>query len=374
MVCYCVAYQVPLISSWCFEMASRYLGEDLIFIISQPRSGSTLLQRVLAGHPDIQTSAETWLMLHPVYALKQSGIQTEYDAKFAAQGVEEFLTNYGDGMAVYDDAIREWARVIYRNSLEKNNKKFFLDKTPRYFFIVPELFRLFPKATFIVLMRNPMAVLASILSTYVKNKWPVIEFFRPDLLLAPRLILEGLELLGDKAIRIQYEAFVSSPEKACRSICEALGIEFYEEMLNYGNTPAPKGSLNDPVGIHRHTKPSTTSLEKWKELASDTQHRHFALSYLEDLGPDIVNRMGYAFDDIFDALQHTSGYGQKQREIFPWSIAMKPKEDWTLREHVTADRYFAIRNRGYFKGNLFVFRKTLRDILRLTFKQMRAVD
>ena len=75
-------------------MAEKYLGEDLIFIISQPRSGSTLLQRILAGHPEIQTSAETWLLLHPTYAFRTSGIDTDYDSRFAAQGVEEFLTNY----------------------------------------------------------------------------------------------------------------------------------------------------------------------------------------------------------------------------------------------------------------------------------------
>jgi len=74
-------------------MAEKYLGEDLIFIISQPRSGSTLLQRILGGHPEIQTSAETWLLLHPTYAFRDSGIETEYDSRFSAQGVEEFLTN-----------------------------------------------------------------------------------------------------------------------------------------------------------------------------------------------------------------------------------------------------------------------------------------
>ena len=61
----------------------RYLGHDLIFLISQPRSGSTLLQRMLAGHSWIQTSAETWLMLHPAYGLRHQGIQTDYRAGWA---------------------------------------------------------------------------------------------------------------------------------------------------------------------------------------------------------------------------------------------------------------------------------------------------
>ena len=44
-------------------MSDSYLGDNLIFIISQPRSGSTLLQRMLSGHADIKSAAETWLML-----------------------------------------------------------------------------------------------------------------------------------------------------------------------------------------------------------------------------------------------------------------------------------------------------------------------
>ena len=50
-------------------VTSPTLREDLIFVISQPRLGSTFLQRLLAGHPEVQTSAETWLMLHPASGL-----------------------------------------------------------------------------------------------------------------------------------------------------------------------------------------------------------------------------------------------------------------------------------------------------------------
>ena len=56
-------------------------GENLIFIISQPRAGSTLLQRILGGHPEIHTAAEPWIMLHPLYALKSKGCSAEYNAE-----------------------------------------------------------------------------------------------------------------------------------------------------------------------------------------------------------------------------------------------------------------------------------------------------
>ncbi len=352
-------------------MTKAYTGKNLIFIISQPRSGSTLLQRVLSGHPEIQTSAETWLMLHPVYGLRSSGIETEYGAKFAMEGVTEFISNYAADQEVYDKATRLWAKTIYEDALAKHGKNFFLDKTPRYFFIIPELYRLFPDAKFIFLIRNPMAVLASELSTYVKGHWPVLGVFQPDLLLAPRLILEGIELLGDNAITIHYERFVSHPELSISKLCEQLGIAYYDTMLEYSRTPAPKGKMNDPIGIHQHSRPSTSSVDKWKHMAEDAQSRHFALSYLENLGPEIIERLGYSYEQIrCDLEKMDSSQTLAAKTLFPWSIAIRQQKEWTARERFFADRYFAIQEKGVFKGTLAAARKNLRRIRRELKKQL----
>ena len=147
----------------------RYLGEDLIFVISQPRSGSTLLQRMLAGHPWIQTSAETWLMLHPVYGLRRRGISTDFRAPWAVTAVTEFLDQYAGGRETYLDGVRAFARTVYGTAIARGNRRRFLDKTPRYTMIVPELIELFPAARFILLLRNPLAVLSSELKTYIRG-------------------------------------------------------------------------------------------------------------------------------------------------------------------------------------------------------------
>ncbi len=344
-------------------MADSYRGKNLIFIISQPRSGSTLLQRVLAGHPDIQTSAETWLMLHPVYGLRGAGIETEYGAAFAAEGVREFIQNYAADSDIYDEAIRNWAQTIYGDALGKHGKTIFLDKTPRYFFIVPELYRLFPEAKFIFLIRNPMAVLASELTTYVKGDWPVLGIFQPDLLLAPRLILEGIELLGKDAITIHYEQFVSEPEKNIYALCERLGIAFHDSMLDYSRTPAPKGKMNDPVGIHQHTRPSTSSIEKWKRMADDPQSRHFALSYLDGLGQETIEQLGYSWEQIRRDLEKPAATPDNQEQLFPWSIAIRPRQEWTAREHWFAEKYFAVQEKGRIRGTLSAAKRNLKRLL-----------
>ena len=117
-------------------MSDKYYGHDLIFIISMPRSGSTLLQRVLAGHPDVGASSEPWIMLHQAYARRSSGIVADYGADWAALGVNEFVEHYTDGDDAYDDGVRAFAQSIYGNAMQRAAVTRFIDKTPRYVMIV----------------------------------------------------------------------------------------------------------------------------------------------------------------------------------------------------------------------------------------------
>lgn len=318
---------------------SAYLGHDLIFLISQPRSGSTLLQRVLAGHPDIQTSAETWMMLHPVYSQRKQGIETEFNSRWRREAMEEFLQNYTDGPGVYDDAIRAYAKVVYGNALSRGGKRLFLDKTPRYFFIIEELYRLFPEAKFVFLLRNPLAVLASELTTYVKGDWKILGWFAPDLIDAPAMIEQGIRTVGNRGFTLRYEDFVADPERHAKALCDYLEIDLQPTMVDYSATPAPKGSMNDPVGVHRHSRPTADSAETWKKLANDPQERHFALAMLDGIGRDTLTKLGYDPGALYAAMG--SAPDSDDPHIYPWSLAVKPREDWILPERLRHERYEA---------------------------------
>lgn len=346
------------------------LGENLIFIISQPRSGSTLLQRVLAGHPDIQTAAETWLMLHPIYGLRKDGIQAEFNSPWAQKGVDDFIRYYATDSAIAIKGIRAWANTIYCDVLAKNNKRFFLDKTPRYFFIIPELYRVFPNAKYIFLLRHPAAVLASELNTYVKGDWPVLSLFRPDLLDAPRLILEGIDLLGERGHTIHYEDFVAHPQAELSSLCSWIGIDYDQNMLNYANTPKPKGVMNDPVGIDRHNKPDPSSAFKWKALAEDPQSCYFATSYLNALGQDILDRMGYSFTEADSLFGSCSGTSRNCFELFPWELAIKDKQFWTIRDHYCAEKYFLSRKTTRRHARYRASKRLFKRLYRILYKQL----
>lgn len=71
--------------------------ESLIFIACQPRSGSTMLQRILGSHSKIHTISEPWLMLHPLYALRHEGLQTDYDAVVARTALASVFNELPNG-------------------------------------------------------------------------------------------------------------------------------------------------------------------------------------------------------------------------------------------------------------------------------------
>jgi len=338
-------------------MSDKYLGDNLIFIISQPRSGSTLLQRMLSGHPDIASSAETWLMLHPVYGDREEGIETEYGAHWARLARNEFLENYTEGMTVYEDACRAWARTFYDNALQTSGGKIFIDKTPRYAMIIPELFRLFPQAKFVFLLRNPMAILASELNSFVKDQFNILSEFRSDLLEAPQQILDGIAQ-HDAAIVVRYEELVSDSEAQVRALSDKLGIDYVPEMLDYSGTPEAKGFMTDRVGIQKQNKPVTDSINKWKSMLDDPQQLHFAQSYLAALGKDIVEALGYDYASL-DAELKSAG---APTGVYPWRLAINPIDGMSLRDRYTIRRFKRSREDGRIVGRVGAFFDLLRQV------------
>lgn len=308
-------------------------GQNLIYIISQPRSGSTLLQRILAAHPQIDTKAETWLMLHPLYAVRSDGIKTEYDHYLAKSALISYLSNMPDGQRVYQDAIRDFAVSLYNSSLTKSLADRFVDKTPRYYFIVDELHHLFPEAKFILLFRNPVAVLSSILTTHVQGYWPMLSKYKDDLILAPRNITQLKKQGYDNVLSLRYEQLVTRPQETLAHLCAFLEIPFIESMIEYGEYQPPSGSFGDNTHIRRVNRPTPERIDIWKELNRDQQTSQLAIGYLDELGSEIISLMGYdrqAIDKEFE--------GKKQRKnnrIATWNDLIHPDPEQVTRHKYT---------------------------------------
>ena len=308
---------IPKVNSSKHENSSEIdmLGQNLIFLISQPRAGSTLLQRILSGHSDIHTIAEPWIMLYPLYALKNNGLLAEFDSNLARQGLEDFVSQVPEGQELYFKALRKMGLTLYNRALEVSGKRFFLDKTPRYHLIIPELKKVFPDAKFIFLLRNPLAVLSSTLKTWFHNNLESLKKSPNylDLIKGPSNLIQGIQLFSGDAIVVRYEELVEYSEDTVSAICKKLGIPFQREILTYGDKPKPKGRFGDPVGIYQHSRPVNNNIDKWLTNISSPELVEFADQYLETLGSDIVSIMGYNFQELKQKLNLQRGFNNNKQ-------------------------------------------------------------
>lgn len=302
----------------------KNLGENLIFLISLPRSGSTLLQHIISSHSSVASTAEPWMLLPSIYALREGGLKTDYNANIGQIGLAEFLQQLPDGEERYYMAVRKMALELYNAFLLEHNKERFLDKTSRYYLILPELFRIFPKAKYIFLLRNPLAVLASFLDVMVRGNLTRLTAdpgIRHDLLDGYRLIQEGINYLGEGATIIKYENLVLDPETTIKTLCQQLDLVYEPNMLNYGDLGVLPGTLVDPKSIHRHHKPVADYIDIWRSKFKSAQELHLARAFLAHLGRPLVESIGYPYDELLTVV---STRPKVWTPVVQWQTLMTP--------------------------------------------------
>lgn len=286
-----------------FSDESLLQGKNLIFLISQPRAGSTLTQRMLGSHSEIHTVSEPWLMLHPLYALRSEGYEVEYNAQWARNAVEGFVDELPDGKQAYFNGLRRMYSYLYNCAATSSGKKFFLDKTPRYYLIISELYKTFPEAHFIILLRNPLAVLCSTINTWTQDDYFRLHLYKQDLLEAPARLIDGINLLNNNCMVLHYEWLLLNPESEVNKICSWLGLHFSPEMIDYGKAKdQPVWRYGDQNKVYQDTKPDSQNLDKWIMALDNPQVWRIVNDYLEFLGVEKFLQLGYSYEEMRNLL------------------------------------------------------------------------
>jgi len=269
-----------------------------------PRSGSTLLQRMLVTHPEIATGPEPTLLLPMLKLTDADAVAATFDQRFTAAAIEDFLAATGDGRATYDDMVRAAAEVAYCRAAGEG-ARFFLDKTPKYHVVVDDLVRIFPDSPAIVLWRNPLAIIASLMATWGGGggHWN-LQHFRLDL-------FEGLPALVDATARdperfhaVSYEELVTQPEVTTRGIFEYLGLDPGEAHVDdFGDVDVPGRIQDQNVGSEGFRSVRSDRVDQWRSVLANPIRRAWCRRYLRWLGPDRLAVMGYDLDVVLDELQ-----------------------------------------------------------------------
>ena len=271
-----------------------------IFLFSLPRSGSTLLQRLIAMHPEVTTESETWLLLPLFYLMKNESGVTEYNGKYARAGIGEAFKNIENGKEKYFNEVAKLASNIWAN-FAIDGEKYFLEKTPRYHLIVEEIIQTFPDAKFIFLWRNPLAITSSIISTWGNNRWNVYRYYI-DLYKGLGNLASAFKKHKANSIGLNYETLLEAPEQELNRIMEYLGLSAEGIDPDKLAEVTLTGKMGDKKGTKKYRKISKEPLENWKSHLGNPVRRVWSRKYLDWVGTERLTDMGYDKEDLQNQL------------------------------------------------------------------------
>ena len=288
------------------------MEDHLLFLIGSPRSGSTLLARMLGAHSRIMGAPE----LHLLTPLAHLGYfdrveEAPYDPVISQEGIRELVARLPNGESSYVSACRAYADALYRGLIgPDDDRSLLLEKTPAYALVLPFIAKLYPRARYVVLTRNPLAILSSQANSFFDGSYdeairisPILERYVPAI--ARFLRERPVEL-----VHVRYEELVQNPTVELEKIFQALDLDFEPGCVEYGEdaeaaaraTSSHRG-LGDP-SVTRHGRPVTDSIEKWAtEIAGDAGKRERVLEVIERLDRHDLEAWGYPPEQILRTLE-----------------------------------------------------------------------
>jgi len=277
--------------------------ENLIFLISQPRSGSTLTQKIIGTHSKVYTRSEPWIMLNPLSQFKQDGSYEKYGKSLENIGVNDFYSELPNGKKDYLTGLSDMYLSLYDKYLQKENKQYFLDKTPRYYLIIDELVEVFPNAKFIFLKRNPLAVLSSIINTWHGDDWYQLSRHRADLIDAVDAMIDASQKYSKTGYVFLYEDLLKKQTDTLNTVFNYIGIDFEEDVLNYNENNSEKWRFGDPKSVYEKSEIDPSNDLKWTKNLDNAQYWRVMHDYLQYLGKDKFEEYGYDFDENLEILK-----------------------------------------------------------------------
>lgn len=255
------------------------MQDRLVFLIGSPRSGSTLLSRVLGAHPAIFAPEEPHLITPLAYLGYYEAVEAApYDPIITRTAARALVEALPGGEADYLDALRAYTDRIYGGLFAgAGDASRLLDKTPAYALSLDFLARLYPEAKYVVLTRHPIAVWSSYVDSFFDGDDAVAHAHNPLLERYVPAIARFLRTTTVPVHRVQYESLVQEPEENARHICEFLDVDFEPRMVDYGTAPDARGAstrgLGDPTTVAAQSRPTTDSLSKWARAATGRTER-----------------------------------------------------------------------------------------------------
>jgi len=233
-------------------------GKTPIFVVGLPRTGTTLTERIVSSHSQVESVGET-LFLQMVVR-RESGVHS----------IENMNSEMIEAVAKKDLGLIAKGYVdtlVYR----LGDEPMFIDKLPFNFLFLGLIAKAWPNARIIHLGRNPMD---SCFSMYKQVfTWAYKFSYSLDGLghyyvAYDRLRKHWRQLLKDRLIEVEYESLVADQEGQTRLLLDKLGLEFEQGCLDFDQNKAPSATASS---VQVREKVHSQSVNKWERFAKQLQ-------------------------------------------------------------------------------------------------------
>ena len=258
-----------------------------VFVIGCPRSGTSVFSWALAQHPSFWTSAESDYLLdlfgggHLHRAYKQA-----YERKDSG-----WLKKQNVGFAEFAEKLGLGVEALY---ISRAKGRRWIDATPGYTLMIPEVMRLFPAASFLHIVRDGRAVVNSMVSSGFDTEWA------SDFDLACRTWVHYAELGHEAAgahpqrtLEVRHDKLTAEPQRELGRVFEFLGEQPCERSTQLISTKRINSSYGN-VGsedIRSAKDPATAPQRPWLAWSSKRQDAFAAIA------SETMSKLGYELND-----------------------------------------------------------------------------
>jgi protein-tyrosine sulfotransferase len=276
---------------------SNTIGDRFIFVGGAPRSGTTLLQNMLDTHPEIFGGPE-FLHLPDIIHLRKL-LRSDVDRKWID------LYSSKDDVDAY---VRQLVNSLLLPLADRHECQYLSEKTPENVLVFSRLIELFPGARIIHIVRDPRAIVASMLKAGKRARQQKIKTapFATDLNVAIAYVKKcfdagfcSAEAFPDKVLTVVYERLVHDPEAQSKRICEFLNLKWSAQMVYPGNV---KHLGQDAITVRSNEiwydtdtynqNPHLESVERWRKDLLPTQQIAVSSFFKNDAE---LKKLGYDF-------------------------------------------------------------------------------
>lgn len=242
----------------------------MIFVIGMPRSGTSLLDRMLASHPGVTSVGET-TGVGDVWQLLQKKIGVNADAGAYAEVLDGRMLK--SAAKAYVDAIGP--------RLHETSARRIVDKMPPNHLFAPLIALMFPRARIILMRRHPLDIGLSCYKAgfgfgfdYANDLATMGEAYR----LFADLMVQWRNLLGSRLFEVHYETLVTEPEQEIAQILEYCGLAFDPACA----APPEAGGLVKTASVVQARQPiNTRSVGQWRKVEEQLRPMITAMGGME---------------------------------------------------------------------------------------------